>query len=146
LEEQTQDLIISLKDALFRNAGDEIDVVDWNKLSSIVSCFCGFMWGLASALDHTNATDSDYKVKLLRWKSEPISKISHCINVFADFICFSFHVLFVEVDHQPEHLYDARNSVKSNDSSIVLGSGDSWKATVDKHSSQPDNCSALPAF
>ncbi|KAL9333248.1 hypothetical protein Peur_073387 [Populus x canadensis] len=129
--------------ALFKNAGDEIDVVDWNKLSSIVSCFCGFMWGLASALDHTNATDSDYKVKLLRWKSEPISKISHCINVFADFICFSFHMLFVEDDHQPEHLYDARNSVKSNDSSIVLGSGDSWKATVDKHSSQPDNCSTI---
>ena len=143
LEEQTQDLIISLKDALFKNAGDEIDVVDWNKLSSIVSCFCGFMWGLASALDHTNATDSDYEVKLLRWKSEPISKISHCINVFADFICFSFHMLFVEDDHQPEHLYDARNSVKSNDSSIVLGSGDSWKATVDKHSSQPDNCSTI---
>jgi hypothetical protein len=143
LEEQTQDLIISLKDALFKNAGDEIDVVDWNKLSSIVSCFCGFMWGLASALDHTNATDSDYKVKLLRWKSEPISKISHCINVFADFICFSFHMLFVEDDHQPEHLYDARNSVKSNDSSIVLGSGDSRKATVDKHSSQPDNCSTI---
>ncbi|KAL3580749.1 hypothetical protein D5086_018584 [Populus alba] len=66
LEEQTQDLIISLKDALFKNAGDEIDAVDWNKLFSIVSCFCGFMWGLASALDHTNATDSDYKVKLLR--------------------------------------------------------------------------------
>ncbi|KAJ6897385.1 hypothetical protein NC651_023295 [Populus alba x Populus x berolinensis] len=143
LEEQTQDLIISLKDALFKNAGDEIDVVDWNKLSSIVSCFCGFMWGLASALDHTNATDSDYKVKLLRWKSESISKISHCINVFDDFICFSFHMLFVEGDHQPEHLYDARNSVKSNDSSIVLGSGDSWKATVDKHSSQPDNCSTI---
>ncbi|KAJ6906320.1 hypothetical protein NC652_023922 [Populus alba x Populus x berolinensis] len=61
LEEQTQDLIISLKDALFKNAGDEIDAVDWNKLFSIVSCFCGFMWGLASALDHTNATDSDYK-------------------------------------------------------------------------------------
>jgi hypothetical protein len=101
------------------------------------------MWGLASALDHTNATDSDYKVKLLRWKSEPISKISHCINVFADFICFSFYMLFVEDDHQPEHLYDARNSVKSNDSSIVLGSGDSWKATVDKHSSQPDNCSTI---
>ncbi|KAG6761633.1 hypothetical protein POTOM_034861 [Populus tomentosa] len=101
------------------------------------------MRGLASALDHTNATDSDYKVKLLRWKSESISKISHCINVFADFICFSFHMLFVEDDHQPEHLYDARNSVKSNDSSIVLGSGDSWKATVDKHSSLPDNCSTI---
>ena len=44
LEEQTQDLIISLKDALFKNAGDEIDVVDWNKLSSIFLAFvdsCG---------------------------------------------------------------------------------------------------------
>ncbi|KAJ6395742.1 hypothetical protein OIU77_020908 [Salix suchowensis] len=41
LKEQAQDLIISLKDALLH----------------------GFMWGLASALDHSNATDRDYKAE-----------------------------------------------------------------------------------
>ncbi|CAK7329555.1 unnamed protein product [Dovyalis caffra] len=143
LKEQTQDLIISLKNALCKKVGDEIDVVDWNKLSSIVSCFSGFMWGLASALDHTNATESDYKVKLLRWKGEPISKINHCINVFADFICFSFHMLFVEDGHRPEHLSDARYFVKSDDSGSLLGSGDSWKATMDKHSSQLESSTSI---
>ncbi|KAJ6765963.1 UNHEALTHY RIBOSOME BIOGENESIS PROTEIN 2-like protein [Salix purpurea] len=149
LKEQAQDLIISLKDALCREKlSDEIDV-DWNRLSSMVSCFSGFMWGLASALDHSNATDRDYKAKLLRWKCEVISKISHCINAFADFICFTFHKLFVKDDLQQqycwnilEHLSVAGNFVKSDDcdSSLV---GDSWQVTVNKHSSQSENATSI---
>lgn len=143
LKEQAQDLIISLKDAhCNEKSSDEIDV-DWNKLSSMVSCFSGFMWGLASALDHSNATDSDYKAKLLRWKCEVISKISHCINAFADFICFSFHMLFVKDDLQPNHLSATGNFVKSDDRDSSLVSGDSWKVTVNKHGSQSENVTSI---
>lgn len=125
LKEQTQGLLVSLKDApCNEKAGDDINFVDLNKLSSVVSCFSGFLWGLASALSRVNATDSDYKVKLLRWKCEPVSKINLCINVFADFIGFSLCKLFVEDDHQPGNLCDSQNFLKSDDGSGLLSSGE----------------------
>ncbi|XP_059647517.1 uncharacterized protein LOC132293884 [Cornus florida] len=85
-----------------KNAG----VLDLKKISSIISCFQGFLWGLASALDHIDAKACNIKTKLSRWKFEPIHKINLCMDVFADFIDFYLHVLYVEEDQLPQSLCD----------------------------------------
>ncbi|KAJ0076531.1 hypothetical protein Patl1_36109 [Pistacia atlantica] len=98
LEEQAQSLLVSLKDALCdRKVGVCGKVVNLNKLSSLVSCFSGILWGLASAANHSDEKNGD-KVKLLRWKCEPISKLNHYIDVFADVTSSFLNILVVEED------------------------------------------------
>eukprot|EP00261_Vitis_vinifera_P033220 XP_019074463.1 PREDICTED: uncharacterized protein LOC100248664 isoform X3 [Vitis vinifera] len=108
LKEQTENLLISLKDALC-NKRVEVGTVDLNRLSSLVSCFQGFMWGLASAMNHIDVKECDDEMKLLKWKNEPFSKLNLCINVFTDFIDFSLCMFLIEDDQQPEGLGGAQN-------------------------------------
>uniref|UniRef100_A0A2P2J3V6 Nucleolar 27S pre-rRNA processing Urb2/Npa2 C-terminal domain-containing protein n=1 Tax=Rhizophora mucronata TaxID=61149 RepID=A0A2P2J3V6_RHIMU len=122
LKEQTQNLLILLKDALYdKKVGDGISVVNFTKLSSMVSSFGGFLWGLASALNHTNKMDSDPKVKLLTWEGEPASRINLCIAVFVDFICFVLCKLLGEAD-SPGHLCYVHNFKRLNNSCGMLDS------------------------
>ncbi|GAV60305.1 Urb2 domain-containing protein, partial [Cephalotus follicularis] len=112
LKEQTQILFVTLKDAICdEKKGLNINALKLNKLSSIISCFSGFLWGLASSLNHTDATDS-HRAKMLRRKREAVSKLEHCIYLFADFISSFLHMLVVEDDKQPGKLCDAHNSHK----------------------------------
>ncbi|XP_031260000.1 uncharacterized protein LOC116118175 [Pistacia vera] len=100
LEEQAQNLLVSLKDALCdRKVGVCGKVVNLNKLSSLVSCFSGILWGLASAANHSDEKNGD-KLKLLRWKCEPISKLNHYIDVFADVTSSFLNILVVEQTFQ----------------------------------------------
>ena len=108
LKEQTENLCIYLKDAFF-NKRVEVGTVDLNRLSSLVSCFQGFMWGLASAMNHIDVKECDDEMKLLNWKNEPFSKLNLCINVFTDFIDFSLCMFLIEDDQQPEGLGGAQN-------------------------------------
>ncbi|KAJ9130672.1 hypothetical protein P3X46_034212 [Hevea brasiliensis] len=119
LKDQTQGLLISLKDGLINEKAGCDD--NLNKLSSIVSCISGFLLGLSSVFNHTNATNID-KVKLLGRNSQALSKIDLCINVFADFISFILHLLFVEDDHRPRCLSDDKNVQKPSDRSCLSGS------------------------
>ncbi|CBI37935.3 unnamed protein product, partial [Vitis vinifera] len=112
LKEQTENLLISLKDALC-NKRVEVGTVDLNRLSSLVSCFQGFMWGLASAMNHIDVKECDDEMKLLKWKNEPFSKLNLCINVFTDFIDFSLCMFLIEDDQQPEGLGEMRLQLDS---------------------------------
>lgn len=106
LMEQTEDLCISLKDAL-HNKKVEVGYVDLDGLSSPVSCFRGFVWGLVSALSHMDVNKFDDEMKLLKRKNEPFSKLNLCLNVFTDFINSSLHLFLTGDDQQPEGLCDA---------------------------------------
>ncbi|OAY51263.1 hypothetical protein MANES_05G200700v8 [Manihot esculenta] len=119
LKEQTQGLLISLKDGrINEKAGNNVNL---NKLSSIVSCVSGFLRGLSSVFNHTSATTID-KVKFLGWNSEDLSKFDLCVNVFADFFSFILHILFVEDDHQSRCSSDDKNVGKPSDRSCLSGS------------------------
>ena len=126
LKEQTENLCISLKDALC-NKKVEIGTVDLNRLSSLVSCFQGFMWGLASAMDHIDVNEFDDEMKLSKWKNKPFSKLNVYINVFMDFINFSLHMFLIEDNQQPEGLGGAKNLPRldqKNDSSLEPSGGE----------------------
>ena len=126
LKEQTENLLISLKDALC-NKRVEVGTVDLNRLSSLVSCFQGFMWGLASAMNHIDVKECDDEMKLLNWKNEPFSKLNLCINVFTDFIDFSLCMFLIEDDQQPEGLGGAQNLSgldQKNDCSLEPSGGE----------------------
>eukprot|EP00257_Ricinus_communis_P021427 XP_015580921.1 uncharacterized protein LOC8285148 [Ricinus communis] len=135
LKEQTQGLLIYLKDALCNEKlGNGVDLVNLNNLSSMVSWISGFLWGVSSALNHTNKIDSD-KVEILKLNFEPSSQIGLCINVFTDFISFILHKYFVEDDRQRGSSFDVQNVEQPSDRSNWLGSED----TLNKGYSQTDD-------
>ncbi|XP_021285690.1 uncharacterized protein LOC110417585 isoform X2 [Herrania umbratica] len=101
LKEQAESLLDPLKGALDDNAkvGDENKAVNINKMSFAISCFGGFLWGLASALNQGGEKSGEVNAKYLRWKCEPLSKLNFCINVFLDFISEVLH-MFLDNDQQ----------------------------------------------
>ncbi|XP_037491861.1 uncharacterized protein LOC105643786 isoform X2 [Jatropha curcas] len=115
LTQNMQGLLISLKGSLINEKAENDVNVNLNKLSSIASCMSGFLWGLSYGLNHSNATDND-KVKL-GLNFEP--NIGLCINVFADFLNFVSHMLFVEVGHQPRCSFDDQNFLSPSDCSCL---------------------------
>uniref|UniRef100_A0A5B7BNV3 Nucleolar 27S pre-rRNA processing Urb2/Npa2 C-terminal domain-containing protein n=1 Tax=Davidia involucrata TaxID=16924 RepID=A0A5B7BNV3_DAVIN len=154
LREQTRNLLVSLKETIFNaKVGGCAGVLELKKLSSIISCFQGFLWGLASALDHVDAKGCNFKTKLSRWKFEPIYKVNHCIDVFADFINYFLRVLFVEDDQLPQSLYGVQTLPMSDCNYDLLGlvessckgSGDVTNILYEKKQQNPGtagNCSA----
>ncbi|XVE93782.1 hypothetical protein REPUB_Repub01dG0224500 [Reevesia pubescens] len=112
LKEQAESLLILLKGSLDNaKVGIENKAVNINKMSFTVSCFGGFLWGLASALNQASEKSGDLKAKLLRGKCEPLSKLNLCINVCVDFIS-DLLCMFLENDQQPRSDYDAQSSQK----------------------------------
>ena len=114
LKEQVQSLVNCLKDNLCTEKEFlGVDVVNLNKFSSIVSCFSGFLWGLASAINDEDARLHDNKAKSLGWKREHVSELNLCISLFEDFINLFLRMFLVEVDQQPRSYCDALNLKKS---------------------------------
>ncbi|XP_039040950.1 uncharacterized protein LOC120179414 isoform X2 [Hibiscus syriacus] len=125
LKEQAENLLVPLKEVL-DNAlvGSEKEALNINRMSFMVSCFGGFLWGLASALNQTGEKCGESKAKLLRWKCEPILKLNLCINVFVDFINDVLR-MFLENDQQPRSGSDSPSSdkldnCKNSDDLVVL--------------------------
>ncbi|EOX97766.1 Urb2/Npa2, putative isoform 2 [Theobroma cacao] len=121
LKEQAESLLDPLKGALDDNAkvGDGNKAVNTNKMSFAISCFGGFLWGLASALNQGDEKSGEVNAKYLRWKCEPLSKLNICINVFLDFISEVFH-MFLDNDQQSRSYYDAESSQKLDYSRHLL--------------------------
>ncbi|KAK5842278.1 uncharacterized protein LOC108466921 [Gossypium arboreum] len=112
LKEQAESFLSSLKEALgIAQVGIEEEAENINKMSFLVSCFGGFLWGLASALNQLGEKCGELKTKLLRWKSEPLSKIKLCTNVFVDLISNVLH-MFLEKGQQRRSDPDSQSSDK----------------------------------
>ncbi|KAL6963755.1 hypothetical protein U1Q18_034760 [Sarracenia purpurea var. burkii] len=148
LKEQTENKLVSQKEGLC-NAKMQIpvSVSELINLSSIISCFQGFMWGLASALDHIDFKHCNVKTKLLRWKHEPMDKLSDCVDVFAEFVNYFVCALFIEDDRLPGSFCDGQNFPMSDCSDVLLGveesscqeSGDATDILYEK---EQQNCRA----
>lgn len=108
LKEQSESLLISLKNALCNeNVGVGIDVVNWNRSSSIISCIGGFLCGIASAVNETIEKNNVQKAKL-KWKNESMNRFNYCVEVFSNFFT-AFLQLFVDDDEQPQIFSDDLN-------------------------------------
>lgn len=101
LMDETRNLLVMLKETVHNSkleAGAR--VVKWNKLSAMLSCCQGYLWGIASALDNVD------KVKVQSQKSRFCHFLEHhlCIDVFEDFGNFCLNMLLVHNSMQPESL------------------------------------------
>ncbi|KAK3001091.1 hypothetical protein RJ639_021464 [Escallonia herrerae] len=103
LREQTQKLLIPL---------EEVQVSDGihgcKKLSSVISCFQGLLWGLSSALNQLDAESRDLKIKSFNCKFEPICKVNLCIDTFAKFVSNFLCGLFLDDFTLPQSLSEAQ--------------------------------------
>ncbi|KAJ8767566.1 hypothetical protein K2173_017910 [Erythroxylum novogranatense] len=141
LKEQTQDILTSLKDDPHNNGIENgTSVLNLTKISSLVSCFSGFLWGLASALDLATARDRDCNAKLMKSQHEPAARINLCINVFADLISFSLRLILRAGVYPFENLCDAQNFLASRHNILCLVKQQkSDAATICSTSSNPGN-------
>ncbi|KAK6159539.1 hypothetical protein DH2020_006853 [Rehmannia glutinosa] len=71
---------------------------DLNKLSSIIACFQGLLWGLASTLAVKNAVNSNFKIKCSSYNAELMTIIKSCIDTCLSFTTFFVKALFLEDD------------------------------------------------
>ncbi|KAI3745178.1 hypothetical protein L1987_58284 [Smallanthus sonchifolius] len=56
------------------------------KLSSIIACFQGFLWGLSSTLCHMDTQNINLKAIFLRRSFEPVDKLKLCIDTYTSFV------------------------------------------------------------
>ncbi|OVA04918.1 Nucleolar 27S pre-rRNA processing [Macleaya cordata] len=87
------------------NAG--LNVVDLNNLSSIVSCFQGFLWGIASVLRNRYEKCNEETKLLHRWLARR-SKLNPFMGFFEKFMNSCFHVLLVKDSRQHDGSYNDR--------------------------------------
>ncbi|KAK6136679.1 hypothetical protein DH2020_029586 [Rehmannia glutinosa] len=71
---------------------------DLNKLSSIIACFQGLLWGLASTLADKTAVSSIFKIKCSSYNAELMTIIKSCIDTCLNFTTFCVKALFLEDD------------------------------------------------
>lgn len=69
-----------------------------NKLSSIIACFQGLFWGLASTLGDTNAVNSNFRIKSSSYNAELMTRLKSCVDTCVDFMIFFLKALFLEDD------------------------------------------------
>ncbi|CAN1174858.1 hypothetical protein LINPERPRIM_LOCUS10172 [Linum perenne] len=87
LKKESEDLLSSLNVLLSNeNPGGGVSAANVHKLSSAVSCFSGFLWGLASFSNDAHVTDNELQKKLMRLKPDLIATVNSCISVFSDFV------------------------------------------------------------
>ncbi|PSS21720.1 4-hydroxythreonine-4-phosphate dehydrogenase [Actinidia chinensis var. chinensis] len=110
LKEQTKNLLVSHKESC-SNAKVRVPlrVLELLNLSAIISCSQGFMWGLASALDHVDLKSCNVKTKLSRRKYKHMDKLLLCIDVFAEFVNYFVCALLIEEDQLPGSFCDGQN-------------------------------------
>ncbi|XP_061341643.1 uncharacterized protein LOC133287960 [Gastrolobium bilobum] len=114
LKEQMQSLLVSLKDTpCCVNVGYGLTYENINRLSSAVSCFGGFLWGLTSVMGQTDAKDSgDCKEKVLMWKSEHASELNSCICSLVELVDFVVNKFLVENNQLSKSLHETQSFEK----------------------------------
>lgn len=69
---------------------------DLNKLSSIIACFQGLLWGLASTLGDKTAVHSNSRMKSSSYNVELMTIIKSCVDAYMDFATIFVKALFIE--------------------------------------------------
>uniref|UniRef100_A0A803LGJ9 Nucleolar 27S pre-rRNA processing Urb2/Npa2 C-terminal domain-containing protein n=1 Tax=Chenopodium quinoa TaxID=63459 RepID=A0A803LGJ9_CHEQI len=112
LEEETKKSLLSLKEA-FSDGDMEVDgrPVDLSKLSSVISCIQGLLWGLECALNDTLASGDDLKVKVMKSKDNIMSRVVSFMNLVMELIGKSSRI-FLHNNH-PIKMSDGQGQLKN---------------------------------
>ncbi|XP_040369829.1 uncharacterized protein LOC112186617 isoform X2 [Rosa chinensis] len=122
LKEQMQILLVNVKNGICNGKEEvSVDALNLNKFASIISCFSGFLWGLACVVIDTDGRNSDEKAKLSRWKLEPISELNLCIKVFEEISSLLLQMFILDDNQQSTAICHAYNLQKSGYNVDLLG-------------------------
>ncbi|XP_059295401.1 uncharacterized protein LOC132048725 [Lycium ferocissimum] len=120
LTEHAQDLLDSLNAAVVnRKVNNLAGVQEVDKVSPVVSCFQGFLCGLASAMDSLDIKSSSTLIK----STSCNLKLKPCIERCADLLNSVLHLLFLEGDQCPQGLSSAHTSVETECCNELLTTG-----------------------
>ncbi|KAI3446191.1 hypothetical protein Pfo_002856 [Paulownia fortunei] len=118
LEEQLQKSLTTFRDvSLDKKVECLAGFQDLNKLSSIIACFQGLLWGLASTLGDTNAVNNNFKMKFLSYNAKLMTRIKSCVDTFVNFTTFFLKALFLEDDPTMYMSACGGNALEARDSS-----------------------------
>ncbi|KAK6946382.1 Nucleolar 27S pre-rRNA processing, Urb2/Npa2, C-terminal [Dillenia turbinata] len=110
LTQEAESLLVSLKAAPDNTEGGvSVSVTDVNKLSSLLSCFQGFLWSLTSTKEHEEPNDNVVKVLSLNGDKEIFHELNQCMNSFADLINLCIQVLFFSDELLRARLVDGQS-------------------------------------
>lgn len=108
LKDHSQVMITPQRETIY--CGRVRDVYNLQKLSSIISCFQGFLWGLSSALCHMDAHNINLKAIFLRRSFEPVDRLKLCIDTYTTFINNFLCELVLQDDKQLKNSSDSQAS------------------------------------
>lgn len=101
LIDETRNSLATLKETVHNSrleAGGR--VVNWNKLSSMMCCCQGYLWGIASALDSIDEAKAQSQKK----RFCNVLEYHLCIDMFEDFVNFCLNMLLIGDTIEPESL------------------------------------------
>ncbi|XP_022947378.1 uncharacterized protein LOC111451261 isoform X1 [Cucurbita moschata] len=109
LKEQVESELISLRKSNV-SVGDGKNSAQMCKVNSLASCLNGFLWGLASAVDHTDLRNGNRRTRSMKLKFEYSSKLNLCMNATSELLDLILE-MFLDRDSQwPTKLCDYQPS------------------------------------
>ncbi|PHU19260.1 hypothetical protein BC332_10411 [Capsicum chinense] len=120
LRGHAQELLDSLNVAFVnRKVGDLAGLKEMDKVSPVVSCFQGFLCGLASAMDSLDIKSSSTLIESTSCNLQ----MKPCIETCADMLNSVLHLLFLEGDQCPQGLSSINISIETECCNELLTTG-----------------------
>lgn len=94
-----------------------------NKLSPVISCIQGFLWGLASGLEKTGLENWASRIKSAKSEAEPLYRLDVHIDEFTHFVNYFLNVLLLK-DEVSSICQPSGQALNKSESDHVLGRGE----------------------
>ncbi|CDO96953.1 unnamed protein product [Coffea canephora] len=86
------------------NLGVLPEFQELKKLSPVISCIQGFLWGLASGLGTRDAENCKMRIRLSKCELEPLYKLNIFINTCAEYVSYFLQLFLLEDDSLAQNL------------------------------------------
>ncbi|XP_071935336.1 uncharacterized protein [Coffea arabica] len=86
------------------NLGVLPEFQELKKLSPVISCIQGFLWGLASGLGNIDAENCKMRIRLSKCELEPLYKLNIFINTCAEYVSYFLQLFLLEDDSLAQNL------------------------------------------
>lgn len=109
LKEQVESELISLRKSNV-SVGDGKNSAQMCKVNSLASCLNGFLWGLASSVDHTDLRNGNRRMRSMKLKFEYSSKLNLCMNATSELLGLILEMFLDRNSQWPTKLCDNQPS------------------------------------
>ncbi|CAI9104701.1 OLC1v1003429C2 [Oldenlandia corymbosa var. corymbosa] len=98
--------------------GAAAELLKLKKLTSVLSCIQGFLWGLAFTLENTGAREDNNTVKLSKCNTESLSQVNRFLEECAKSLIDFLHSLFVEGDLNQSSEHCKTTDISESDTEV----------------------------